>query len=267
MNKKNLVWVIVLVYCIGLCFAADTTPPKLTLSEPRDGAIVYKDSVKVVGKAEDSGGIKRVTVNGGTVTVTKSTSTSMEFYKNIYLLVGKNGISAIAQDTAGNQANVKRIVTRRVPVWTVDQKLKDLSRVTGLHMHTRLCPGSQTKECYDSGVVEEFQYLSYYCGLKNKVPREDTESISKYTNACNKVANHLDMDCDMYYSKYIQGSRYWQCHDKINSIVWNSNSPISAFVAQWALATVWDKPAKNLAEALVTLFTGLTKTISNYLGY
>ncbi len=159
----------------------------------------------------------------------------------------------------------KKNVKVSTPIWKIDSKLNDLNRVIGNHMHTSLCPGSTSKECYDDGIKEQFAYLSYYCNLASIIPKEDKESKEKYNDACQKVAQHLDIDCDMYRNPGVEGSMWSQCHNKVNSIRWRSNSVIATIVTFWAIETAWDQPANSLEEALATLFSSLTKTINDIL--
>ncbi len=151
------------------------------------------------------------------------------------------------------------------PIWKADSKLNDLNRVIGTYGHFSLCPGSTSEECYDEGMKEQFTYLAYYCNLASIIPKEDKESKEKYNDACQKVAQHLDVDCDIYRNPGVEGSMWSQCHNKINSIRWRSNSVIATIVTFWAIETAWDQPANSLGGALTTLFSSLTKTINDIL--
>ncbi len=159
----------------------------------------------------------------------------------------------------------KKNIGFSTPIWKLDPKFNDLNKVIGNHMHTSLCPGSISKECYDEGMKEQFVYLSYYCNLASIIPKDDKESKEKYDDACKKIAQHLDMDCDMYRNPGVEGSMWTQCHNKMNSIRWRSNSFIATVVTFWTIETAWDQPPSSLGEALTTLFSSITKTISDIL--
>ncbi len=159
----------------------------------------------------------------------------------------------------------KKNIGFSTPIWKADTKLNNLNKVIGNHMHTSLCPGSTSKECYDEGIREQFTYLSYYCNLASIIPKEDKESKEKYNDACQKVAQHLDIDCDIYRNPGVEGSMWSQCHNKVNSIRWKSNSEIATIVTFWTIETAWDQPPSSLEEALITLFSSLVKTINDIL--
>ncbi|HEX9759166.1 MAG TPA: carboxypeptidase-like regulatory domain-containing protein [Nitrospiria bacterium] len=84
----------------------DTTPPRVILNTPIDGATVYASPVTVTGMIND---IVSGTVNGNNATVTvngvPATVSNRGFMaENVSLNPGPNTITAVGTDTAGNQA-------------------------------------------------------------------------------------------------------------------------------------------------------------------
>jgi hypothetical protein len=84
----------------------DTTPPRVILNTPMDGATVYSSPITVTGMIND---IVSGTVNGNNATVTvngvSATVSNRGFMaENVSLNPGANTITAVGTDTAGNQA-------------------------------------------------------------------------------------------------------------------------------------------------------------------
>jgi hypothetical protein len=78
---------------------AYNTPPTITITEPSNVAsrgfdVVEAKSVRVAGKATDSDGISKITVNGTVATV----DSDGDFYAYVYLTSGNNNISVVATD-------------------------------------------------------------------------------------------------------------------------------------------------------------------------
>ena len=85
----------------------DTTPPTLIVNQPANGTTVYTDHVTVSGSASDSSGIRSVTVNGVSVTLSNGT-----FGTTVWLNEGDNSIVVSAVDDSSNlnTKTVTRIV-------------------------------------------------------------------------------------------------------------------------------------------------------------
>ncbi|MDB4914048.1 MAG: hypothetical protein JWM95_1692, partial [Gemmatimonadetes bacterium] len=86
----------------------DTSPPVLTVSTPSDGITVQDDNVNVAGTATDQSAV-RVTVNGTSAPLTNTGT----FTASVPLIMGSNGITVIATDSAGNSATIARTVRRQ----------------------------------------------------------------------------------------------------------------------------------------------------------
>jgi len=74
----------------------DTTPPTLIVEQPADGT-VHTNYVIVSGSANDSSGIRSVTVNGVSVTLSAGT-----FGTTVWLNEGRNNITVLAVDGSSN---------------------------------------------------------------------------------------------------------------------------------------------------------------------
>lgn len=90
----------------------DQQAPSLTVTSPEDGLKTNKEVVTVTGTVSDDYGIANVTVNGQAVNVNDG-----EFSHRIILDEGRNEITVIAADLAGNEA---------IQVVTVDAKFGDI---------------------------------------------------------------------------------------------------------------------------------------------
>jgi uncharacterized membrane protein len=94
--------------------APDAQPPTLSITEPTDGATVYKDRVVVSGVASDDRGVEQVrfAINGGAsqvVAITPAESVAFEFTANA-LVSGGNVIEVSVADAAGNLERVQLAV-------------------------------------------------------------------------------------------------------------------------------------------------------------
>jgi uncharacterized protein YfaP (DUF2135 family) len=75
--------------------AKDTTPPEILITEPIDGAILNQQNIVVSGTTEKDA---EVTVNG----ILTPVNVDGSFKQNITLVEGKNTITVVAKDEAGN---------------------------------------------------------------------------------------------------------------------------------------------------------------------
>lgn len=93
-----------------------TIPPTLTVSSPSDGAITNQVSINVAGTVTDSTQVT-LTVNGTPVALNSNGSFSYQYS----VIEGKNIITILATDAAGNKTTVARTVTRDTvaPVVTI----------------------------------------------------------------------------------------------------------------------------------------------------
>jgi len=96
---------------------ADTIKPTLTVSTLPNGSFTNKVTLNVSGTASDAGGLKSITVNGQPVEVTAANT----FSSAVVLTVGKNPVTVVATDKAGNQTTDNRTVTYdpTAPVLTI----------------------------------------------------------------------------------------------------------------------------------------------------
>lgn len=93
----------------------DNTPPYLVVEKPLENEILFADSVIVMGTVEMGSILK---INGETAQI----EAGGEFNHSVKVDVGKQIISIIATDKAGNQSKVERGV-----FYSVDEKLLHLS--------------------------------------------------------------------------------------------------------------------------------------------
>src|SRR6185295_7817509 len=99
MGKGGLI-VLILFFAVA-AFAADTTPPVLTITSPANGAVVSSSTVTITGTASDAGsGLATLTCNGDPVTVQADNSFSQG---PLALKDGFNTFTLIARDNAGNR--------------------------------------------------------------------------------------------------------------------------------------------------------------------
>lgn len=88
-------------------FYVDTADPSLSVTSPTNNLATASNTVTVSGTASDSqSGLKSVTVNGTTVTVSSSGS----FSKSVSLSAGSNTITVVATDNAGRTTTISRTV-------------------------------------------------------------------------------------------------------------------------------------------------------------
>jgi len=99
--------------------ASDELPPSLVLSSPSDGFTTANATVTVSGRTEAGASL---VING----VIAAVSSDGSFSVVIALTQGANTITAVATDTAGNQAIVTRTVTCVEP--QLDGQLEELQR-------------------------------------------------------------------------------------------------------------------------------------------
>ena len=90
----------------GAAFAADTTPPTIKITHPRDGSVITMlagpGTTSVTGKVSDAeSGLQRVTLNGRTVEPDPDGS----FFADQKVRRGKNDVTVTAVDRAGNEAS------------------------------------------------------------------------------------------------------------------------------------------------------------------
>jgi len=88
----------------------DTTPPLLIVEYPVNGQIFGMNTITVSGTASDTSGIASVTVSGIPANGTTTWS------RTINLTSGKNNITVVATDNAGNTASVTITVTYIPPL-------------------------------------------------------------------------------------------------------------------------------------------------------
>ncbi len=82
----------------------DTEPPKVTISSPKNGAVVNRDQVEITGKTQGrSTLIARNEANGATASATAGSDGA--FSISLPLVAGTNGITITATDPAGNSAS------------------------------------------------------------------------------------------------------------------------------------------------------------------
>ncbi len=104
----------------------DTTPPAVTLTTPRPGAITNRPQVQVAGTATDDSGIALLIVAGQPVSVDNA-----QFATSVAVAEGANPIEIDAFDLAGNEQTATVAVTRvTVPSVTITSP-PDLSYVAG----------------------------------------------------------------------------------------------------------------------------------------
>lgn len=85
-------------------FILDTEPPPVTITSPKNGAVISRDRVDIVGKTQGrSAVIARNEANGATATATAASDGRFEL--NLPLAAGTNGITVTATDPAGNSAS------------------------------------------------------------------------------------------------------------------------------------------------------------------
>lgn len=87
-------------------FYVDTADPSLSVTSPTNNLATASNTVTVSGTASDTVGLKSVTVNGTTVTVSSSGS----FSKSVSLSAGSNTITVVATDNAGRTTVITRTV-------------------------------------------------------------------------------------------------------------------------------------------------------------
>jgi len=85
----------------------DNKPPELEIIEPENEAVVYEQKVEIKGKVESED--IRVTVNDHLVVIEKEGSFAYPFE----LQEGKNEVTIIAEDLAGNKTEKKLEITYR----------------------------------------------------------------------------------------------------------------------------------------------------------
>ncbi|MCG3172406.1 MAG: hypothetical protein GMKNLPBB_00558 [Myxococcota bacterium] len=93
---------------------ADTTPPKITITNPKDGSTVKDPSMNITGEVDDPT-VTEVEVNGRVVPVS-----GKKFAITLVLNEGGNTINVTARDAAGNEGKASVSVTYEKPV--VDRK-------------------------------------------------------------------------------------------------------------------------------------------------
>ena len=87
----------------------DTTPPKLAVTSPVDGTTIATatSSIGVIGTASDDvSGLDSVTCNGASATISNGT-----FACTVNLVTGKNPLTIVATDHAGNKATATEGIT------------------------------------------------------------------------------------------------------------------------------------------------------------
>lgn len=102
----------------------DTTPPRITLTAPKDKALTNKKMIAVTGTVDDP--LAVVKVNNTPVQVARGTFT----LSGVNLAEGSNTITATAVDRAGNQALPASLVVTLKTVPPAPPRLGDLPFVT-----------------------------------------------------------------------------------------------------------------------------------------
>ena len=102
----------------------DTDPPKVTISSPKNGAVVNRDRVEITGKTQGrSTVVARNEANGATASATAGNDGA--FSITLPLAPGTNGITVTATDPAGNSASsvlsVRRSSGQLATVLTANQ--------------------------------------------------------------------------------------------------------------------------------------------------
>jgi hypothetical protein len=99
----------------SIAVTLDTTPPRVTITSPREGFVTTSDSITVAGNVNDIvvGTVNdeqaQVSVNGAAAEV----ANRMFSATNVPLNMGQNVIQAVGRDRVGNAATTQIIVTRR----------------------------------------------------------------------------------------------------------------------------------------------------------
>ena len=105
-------------------FVADTTPPILSLTNPKEGLSVNEPTVTVAGVTEPNA---TLVINGFVVSVSPDGSFSFP----LGLSEGMNEIRATARDEAGNVATASVRVTYQSPIPGLERDLGDLEQDLG----------------------------------------------------------------------------------------------------------------------------------------
>ena len=92
-------------------YVLDKNRPRITLTSPKDGAVVNRESVKVTGKTQGrSTVVVRNEANGATASTTAENDGTFEL--SVRLRAGTNGITITATDPAGNERS-ETVTVRR----------------------------------------------------------------------------------------------------------------------------------------------------------
>lgn len=85
-------------------YVLDTEPPSVSITSPKNGAVVNRDRVDIAGKTQGrSAVIARNEANGATATATAAADGT--FKLTLQLAAGTNGITVTATDPAGNSGS------------------------------------------------------------------------------------------------------------------------------------------------------------------
>jgi hypothetical protein len=94
----------------------DITSPTVRITSPVEGATFTSATITVSGAATDNVAVASVTINRVPVTTTPATpAPSVSFSKSLTLAEGRNTITVVATDSAGNPGSVKVNVTYSPP--------------------------------------------------------------------------------------------------------------------------------------------------------
>ena len=85
----------------------DAVPPVLTVSSLPDGSVTKSQDLNVSGTVQDAGGMQSLVINGSVIPVQSNNT----FSSLVTLVSGKNTITTVATDLAGNKTTDSRTIT------------------------------------------------------------------------------------------------------------------------------------------------------------